>query len=130
MIRLRVSISGLAAAAVLALSLPLAAVPMSGAFAQTSGAPTYNARQVNALMIGRFMACAGSFGHDMDKFHADVLTMYEKRGYQEAERKELDALVRQGHETGEKNPKKNPFCQGMNKDLIGNRMERITNPVN
>lgn len=107
--------------------LPLIAGP---AAAQKSGTPAYNARQVNALMIGRFMACAESFGEDMEVFRTDVVEMYKKQGYAEAERTELDALIKQGHETGEKNPEKNPFCQGMQRDHIQRRMKRILNPVN
>lgn len=111
----------------------LAALPlMSGPAAaqKKASTPAYNARQVNALMVGRFMACAGSFGEDMEAFQADVLKLYEKSGYAEAERTELETLIKQGRDTGEKDAKKNPFCQGMERSHIKLRMNRILNPVN
>ena len=99
--------------------------------AQTTGTAgkRLTAAQIEAVMIGRFMSCAGSYDLDMDAFREQVMARYKSDGKSAEERNQLGILIDQGRSEGAPKPEENAMCGKRNKATIKSMMNKILNPT-
>ena len=99
--------------------------------AQTTGpaGKRLTAVQIEAVQIGRFMSCAGSYDLDMDAFREQVMARYQNDGKSAEERNQLGILIDQGRSEGSPKPEENVLCGKRNKATIKWMMNKILNPT-